>query len=335
MTGRCKWSVQQCIMNGTMVLMMILSGLCCLPSCFPHSYFYIKSGVPWADAQKYCRSKHTDLATIQNKKEVDKLNPTLNSQQYVWIGLHADTEAWRWSLENQDYYGKGGGGFRNWATGEPNDGGNYQVCVLMTTIGEWADELCTSKLAFICYNGSQITSSDFVLVKDLKTWTEAQLYCRDNYTDLASVRNQVENDEMKMLLTQKAWIGLYRNSWKWSDGSINSFSYWYPGAPVSTTAASCICAFYGKWYNINCNSHFYFLCFEAQIMRQVVQVKLKKTDISVDMEDLKEDILQKFDQTLKDRRLDDYVRLTWVKQLDGKIFHKKNNKKLNETCPFT
>ncbi|KAK2833971.1 hypothetical protein Q5P01_017860 [Channa striata] len=298
---------------------MILSGLCFLPSCFSHSYFYIKSGIPWADAQQFCRSKYTDLATIQNQKEVDKLGSTLNT--------------WRWSLENQSYYGKGGAGFRNWAAGEPHEGANYQVCVLMTSSGQWADELCTSKLPFICYKGSQITSPDFILVNDLKTWTEAQLYCRDNYTDLASVRNQAENDEMKMMLTQNTWIGLHRNSWKWSDGSVNSFSYWYPGAPVPTTTATCIGAYYGKWYNFNCNYQFFFLCFEAHIIRKVVQVKLKKTD-SVEMEDLKDDLLQKFSQTLKDRSLDDYVRLTWVKRSDGKMFEKKNTEKLNETCPL-
>lgn len=137
------------------ISLLITTGLCFLPSCFPHLYYYITTGLTWKAAQDYCRSKYTDLATIHTEQEQTKLNQLLQSQLYVWIGLHADTDAWSWSLENQDYYGLGEAGFRMWAPFEPNDDGNYQVCVLMTTAGEWADGLCTWELPFICYSGKK------------------------------------------------------------------------------------------------------------------------------------------------------------------------------------
>uniref|UniRef100_A0A7N6BJL5 C-type lectin domain-containing protein n=1 Tax=Anabas testudineus TaxID=64144 RepID=A0A7N6BJL5_ANATE len=143
------------IFSGTAGTQDTSSRLCFLPSCFPHLYYYITTGLTWKAAQDYCRSKYTDLATIHTEQEQTKLNQLLQSQLYVWIGLHADTDAWSWSLENQDYYGLGEAGFRMWAPFEPNDDGNYQVCVLMTTAGEWADGLCTWELPFICYSGKK------------------------------------------------------------------------------------------------------------------------------------------------------------------------------------
>uniref|UniRef100_A0A3P9ATG8 C-type lectin domain-containing protein n=1 Tax=Maylandia zebra TaxID=106582 RepID=A0A3P9ATG8_9CICH len=66
------------------------------------------------------------------------------------------------------------------------------------------------------------------LVKIPMNWIQAQNYCRKTYTDLASVRNQSEIPQLKAIATSTAWIGLYRNSWKWSDGSTLSFTNWFP-----------------------------------------------------------------------------------------------------------
>lgn len=53
---------------------------------------------------------------------------------------------------------------------------------------------------------------------------DAQSYCRQHHTDLASVRNQSENDQIQRTSNaQHIWIGLYRGPWKWSDGSSTSF----------------------------------------------------------------------------------------------------------------
>uniref|UniRef100_A0A8C2I112 C-type lectin domain-containing protein n=1 Tax=Cyprinus carpio TaxID=7962 RepID=A0A8C2I112_CYPCA len=57
-------------------------------------------------------------------------------------------------------------------------------------------------------------------IKTQNSWTEAQEYCRRRYTDLASIRNQEDQAQITSLLNALAspvWIGLYRNTWKWSD----------------------------------------------------------------------------------------------------------------------
>lgn len=62
------------------------------------------------------------------------------------------------------------------------------------------------------------------------TWLEAQTYCKTNYTDLARVRNQQENEVLQTMLTENpVWFGLRMQSWVWSDGSQPSFQPWnYP-----------------------------------------------------------------------------------------------------------
>uniref|UniRef100_A0AAY5EIY8 C-type lectin domain-containing protein n=1 Tax=Electrophorus electricus TaxID=8005 RepID=A0AAY5EIY8_ELEEL len=65
-----------------------------------------------------------------------------------------------------------------------------------------------------------------VLIADYKNWTEAQRYCREHHTDLASIKNQDENSRIASLVGQNfVWIGLHRTR-TWSDQSNSSFRYW-------------------------------------------------------------------------------------------------------------
>lgn len=60
-----------------------------------------------------------------------------------------------------------------------------------------------------------------------KPWLDAQAHCKKHYTDLARVRNQLENDELKgMVNNDTVWFGLRLMSWMWSDGSQPSFTPW-------------------------------------------------------------------------------------------------------------
>lgn len=108
--------------------------------------------------------------------------------------------------------------------------------------------------------------SSFTLVNESKTWKEAQRYCRGHYTDLASVRNQTENDLIKMTSKdQPTWIGLYRDSWKWSDGSPTSVLYWNTNEPSGSISSSCVILNEGHFADYDCGAKFYFICSNGEL----------------------------------------------------------------------
>ncbi|XP_030609381.1 FRAS1-related extracellular matrix protein 1-like [Archocentrus centrarchus] len=84
---------------------------------------------------------------------------------------------------------------------------------------------------FICYNATTENNITLHLIELFVNWTQAQSYCRYNHTDLASGPDQEEGKEMEDLKNSQttafsAWIGLFRDSWRWSDGSDFNFRLW-------------------------------------------------------------------------------------------------------------
>uniref|UniRef100_A0A3Q4H660 C-type lectin domain-containing protein n=1 Tax=Neolamprologus brichardi TaxID=32507 RepID=A0A3Q4H660_NEOBR len=96
------------------------------------------------------------------------------------------------------------------------------------------------------------------------------LFCRAHYTDLASVRNMSENQKIKELIPagKKVWIGLFRDSWKWIDGSNSSFRYWNTKEPNNNFEKEmCVSAYFekeGKWEDWNCDYKRAFVCYNKQ-----------------------------------------------------------------------
>lgn len=101
-------------------------------------------------------------------------------------------------------------------------------------------------------------------------WIAAQSYCRKHHSDLASVRNMAENQKLQKLVTGtvKVWIGLYRDAWKWSDGSNFSLSYWNTAEPNNNYAREqCAAANFkasGKWEDWDCGSKKAFICYNGE-----------------------------------------------------------------------
>lgn len=96
-------------------------------------------------------------------------------------------------------------------------------------------------------------SKRFILGEGSMDWFAAQAYCRELHTDLARVRNQLENEQLQSIVRNGwVWIGLTGMSWMWSDWSEPSFTPWgKPGLgdcavlevnsnPLGLTDGSCI-----------------------------------------------------------------------------------------------
>ncbi|XP_055780455.1 macrophage mannose receptor 1-like [Salvelinus fontinalis] len=97
--------------------------------------------------------------------------------------------------------------------------------------GQWFEDNCQIKRAFVCFDGKNASNSH-IFIDDSKTWREAQDHCRGTYTDLASIRSREENHHVQnMSLSQSMWIGLFKDPWKWSDGSNSSYRFWKTNQP--------------------------------------------------------------------------------------------------------
>ncbi|XP_059367597.1 macrophage mannose receptor 1-like [Carassius carassius] len=256
--------------------------ICYSASASSHQYHFVNESKTWTEAQSYCRQNYTDLATVDNMEEMNRLINTDNGSYSgsAWIGLYDDVNSWRWSLEDNDFYQEGERDFRNWLHEPDNSGGN-ELCVFMDSNGEWADYSCDHPYTFVCYDGRDNSSQKYVWVSEEKTWTEAQSYCREEYTDLASVRNETERLQILSIerFNTNVWIGLHRNR-LWSDQSSSSFSYWLPstqnlpaepdnGAVISGQQGSQHCTavslqHFGQWTDERCFDSLPFFCYSGE-----------------------------------------------------------------------
>nr|XP_055046799.1 secretory phospholipase A2 receptor-like [Misgurnus anguillicaudatus] len=98
----------------------------------------------------------------------------------------------------------------------------------------------------------------------IKTWTEAQKYCRENYTDLATINNM---NDMKQLMKSGVWIGLMNTSvynWKWSLGDPVKYTNWSNGD--SNGSDHCVYMRDGSWYHTDCNMKMRFICYNDNLI---------------------------------------------------------------------
>lgn len=161
-------------------------------------------------------------------------------------------------------------------------------------------------------------STRFVPSLEKATWMNAQNYCRSKYRDLAIVRDSAENAQIaSMIQSKNFWIGLYRDSWKWVDGSPLTFEKWGPSSPNSLYGDICAATVNGVWLNLKCGGGLPYACSKGELPSllllfhqlpkrdlvtvlsdsvlvgsepgkkvTVMKVVLRKTDPSVSLEDL-------------------------------------------------
>ncbi|KAK3510910.1 hypothetical protein QTP70_025548 [Hemibagrus guttatus] len=239
----------------------------------PHRYHFVNENKTWSEAQTYCRENFNDLATINNMREMKKLNQTLikENAKKAWIGLQRGGPwKWQWSLADQTFY-TNGDTYRNWNTGEPNNGVRNEYCVEFyeSTIA-WNDDHCETLNPFVCYEEKNKNTTKYVFINETKIWHDAQIYCREKHTDLVSVRNQTENDEIWRVINSSqysgVWIGLISDCWKWSDQNNSSFRYWSSGKPSGGLNCAAVSESEQRyWSDVNCTEKLSFVCHEGKV----------------------------------------------------------------------
>ncbi|XP_036814156.1 macrophage mannose receptor 1-like [Oncorhynchus mykiss] len=331
-------------METLLYLTLLISGFYTPSSCL-HQYHLISNNTNWTDAQSYCRAHYTDLATVDDMEDQNRLITSVSFDDSFWIGLKkGDSMKWHWSLADRRFYREGETEFRNWDTGTPQNGN----CAFMSTAGLWNNTSCDDQHHFLCYDGKQGTNQTYVLIQENKAWIDAQSYCRQNHTDLVSVRNQTENTEIENKISLSGlpvWIGLFLDSWRWSDQSDSSFRNWLPGWPSTDQGYNCTLVYsslyydhyyywyHSKWINHPCGLNYPFICYgpavetteKPQLKRHVVRMKMTPKDQHLNISDpaVQETILQDIRNKLKEQGLPADTKVTWKKQPDGKVFHKE------------
>ncbi|KAL7399663.1 hypothetical protein ABVT39_028261 [Epinephelus coioides] len=107
------------------------------------TFILINKSMTWTEAQSHCRVNYTDLTSVRNMTENQKVQELIPAGERVWIGLFID--AWKWSDGSSSL-------FKHWIPGYPY---NSQCVALAFTYsrvsGQWYDWPCAPKLQFICY----------------------------------------------------------------------------------------------------------------------------------------------------------------------------------------
>ncbi|XP_065146074.1 C-type mannose receptor 2-like [Paramisgurnus dabryanus] len=225
------------------------------------------------EAQRYCRENYTDLATVNNMNDMNQLMKSIDysliNSEYtgVWIGLNRSrVYKWKWSLGDPVKY-------TNWSNGDSNGSDN---CVYMRD-GSWHHQDCKVNMRFICYNES---SKGFVIETSNKIWREAQRFCRQHHTDLTSVRNQIDNQQIQKIMNDtnisQVWIGLFSDSFEWSDESESGFRNWGSDQPDNRGGSEYCTAVsvtdQDKWHDVPCSFSYTFVCHEDNLI--LIQMNL-------------------------------------------------------------
>uniref|UniRef100_A0A3B3DHH0 C-type lectin domain-containing protein n=2 Tax=Oryzias melastigma TaxID=30732 RepID=A0A3B3DHH0_ORYME len=316
-------------MERLFLYLIAASALCGPFSLAKHHYLVFNETKTWTEAQSFCREKYADLATVDNMEDMNILKG-LAVPETAWIGLYDDVNSWKWSMSDPNFYKNGDANFRNWKVGEPNNDNGHESCTMVNSLdnGKWNDVPCNILIEPICCNVTGLNVT-FVYINKSMNWSEALRFCREHHTDLVSVRNMEENQKIMKLIPagKSVWIGLYRDTWKWADGSNSSFRNWRDFKPNNNLRQneSCAVTYFGKsgqWDDRNCDNKYAFICYAVPMKKYQLKLKLQGNS-SLNLTDpvVLEGILRELKQRLKDQGVDGEPKLSWKKQSNGKIFN--------------
>ncbi|XP_056325553.1 C-type lectin lectoxin-Enh4-like [Danio aesculapii] len=177
------------------------------------------------------------------------------------------------------------------------------------------------------------------------SWPDAQSYCRENFTDLATVDTM---DDVNRLLNSvdagyngSVWIGLRSETekrWFWSSGEDTSqYFNWASGMPNDD--GYCVATNSGSWSDLPCNHGRYFVCQKDTTYKLVIMAKScidaqshcrqYYTDLPT-IHSSAENNQVSITETLKSMGLESDSTINWRNGDSKEFFHPENNGVENE-----
>ncbi|KAK5619901.1 hypothetical protein CRENBAI_005435 [Crenichthys baileyi] len=130
--------------------------------------------------------------------------------------------------------------------------------------------LVIAGLLAVCDLQSDQTIQQFRYVGLMKNWNDAQTYCRERFSDLATIQNSANSTKARQAAgTSKFWIGLFNGTWKWSEDRTSSlFTRWSTYEPQG---GNCVTLNkYGYWSTSDCEELHQVLCYNGEALRNVL-----------------------------------------------------------------
>ncbi|KAK7150077.1 hypothetical protein R3I94_009402 [Phoxinus phoxinus] len=214
-----------------------------------------------ADAEIYCKRKYTGLVTVYDQQDNTKLSNLVRSIKVyngfnAWIGTRGGNRSKKWSNGDDVTFNRRLG-----------DCGEL-YCAAMNAEGNWESTQCSGNKPFMCYEQVLDVGRNYSLIRENRTWFEAQRYCREKHTDLVSIRNETENErvmEERKLEPNNVWIGLLEDSVEWVDGGKSAYRNWTsPNTVTSSDYREVIMYFNGNWSK-NIGGESFPLCYKSFI----------------------------------------------------------------------
>ncbi|XP_017332277.2 putative C-type lectin domain family 20 member A [Ictalurus punctatus] len=314
-------SLPTSMMKQHLFILLFFTGVVPLVQSVTRKYFLVQQGRKWTDAQTYCQATYTDLAIIKSNDDVIQLQNEVQSQKFsssAWIGMYSNISSWHWSLGYEPVTNILG----NWDVGEPNNNGGKQNCGAATPWGWW-DLKCTELRPFLCFDETKTGNNRYIYISNTVQWSEAQAYCRQYHTDLASARDETENSFIQALVTGITWFGLIKDPWKWVDHTNFSTISWMSGQPDNGQwDENCGYIYMGEAADASCSDILPFFCYSGTTKQQIMKMKIQS---SQDVNDpaVNVAILEKIKQKLKDNGIVEDIEVKWRAQPDGEVFHKE------------
>ncbi len=136
---------------------------------------------------------------------------------------------------------------------------------------------CSEHTVSYVITGKESVPQRYVFINEQKRWSEAQTFCRQQHTDLVSVRNPDENQLIQALVPKGTlvFIGLFKDVFRWSDNSSSSFRRWSVGEPDGSGA--CVeqrLSDTNTWADQNCAETRPFICQDGELFLCQILIKL-------------------------------------------------------------